>query len=90
MVPYDLPNVAHDMMLRFMNVDFGSLIDGTPSWKSRIGDDARVTAVKAGTVSNGVPLPEGTTAAGTGSTKGEDWEGQFLLSSSCFLSPIPN
>ncbi|CDZ97043.1 kex1 protein [Phaffia rhodozyma] len=44
MVPYDLPTVAHDMMLRFMNVDFTQLVDGTPGWVSQVGDDVKVTA----------------------------------------------
>ncbi|KAL7416128.1 Alpha/Beta hydrolase protein [Mrakia frigida] len=46
MVAYDVPQVAHDMILRFMDVDFSLLVDGTPGWESRIGTKEKTTAVQ--------------------------------------------
>ncbi|EJU06202.1 alpha/beta-hydrolase [Dacryopinax primogenitus] len=37
MVGFDVPNVAHDMMLRFMGVDFHSLSGGSASIPSSVG-----------------------------------------------------
>ena len=45
MVPYDVPEVAHDMMLRFMGVDFSKIIDGTARIPSKIGDEEKPVPV---------------------------------------------
>ena len=37
MVPFDLPHVTHDMMLRFMNVNFSAIYDGTARIPSSLG-----------------------------------------------------
>lgn len=37
MVPYDVPHVAHDMMLRFMGVDFSKISEGTAHIPSSVG-----------------------------------------------------
>jgi len=41
MAPFDIPHVTHDMMLRFMGVNFTGLIDGTAKIPSAIGTDAK-------------------------------------------------
>ena len=41
MVPYDVPHVAHDMILRFMHVNFSALADGTARIPSSVGADAK-------------------------------------------------
>jgi hypothetical protein len=94
MVAYDVPQVAHDMILRFMDVDFSLLVDGTPGWESRIGTNEKVTAVKgslADSVSGG-----GSSKGGTGGSSGKTggavdavggWEGQSREASS-FMSSV--
>ncbi len=46
MAPYDLPHVAHDMMLRFMNVNFSSIIDGSAKIPSTIGKQAKPVLIE--------------------------------------------
>ncbi|KAL1690074.1 Alpha/Beta hydrolase protein [Schizophyllum commune] len=41
MVPYDVPHVAHDMILRFMHVNFSALADGAARIPSSVGTDAK-------------------------------------------------
>jgi carboxypeptidase D len=41
MVPYDLPHVAHDMILRFMGVNFSAIVDGSARIPSSIGSDTK-------------------------------------------------
>ena len=41
MVPYDLPDVAHDMILRFMGVNFTALTDGSVRIPSAVGSDSK-------------------------------------------------
>ncbi|EJD53656.1 alpha/beta-hydrolase [Auricularia subglabra TFB-10046 SS5] len=38
MVPYDVPDVAHDMMLRFMGVDFTAIASGSANIPSNVGN----------------------------------------------------
>lgn len=94
MVAYDVPQVAHDMILRFMDVDFSLLVDGTPGWESRIGTEEKTTAVKgalgadtgAGGATGGGKSGTGTVGSGSstgggasGSGQGADWEGKCSL-----------
>ena len=41
MVPYDVPDVAHDMILRFMGVDFSAILEGSARIPSSVGDDVK-------------------------------------------------
>ena len=41
MAPYDNPHVTHDMILRFMGVNFSSVTDGSARIPSSVGDDAK-------------------------------------------------
>lgn len=44
MVPYDVPVVAHDMMLRFMGVNFSAIADGSARIPSKVGDEEKPIA----------------------------------------------
>jgi len=62
MVGFDVPIVAHDMMLRFMNVDFTKLTDGSVRIPSAVGDDFKPSpGLHSGddgsTDSNGAHIP---------------------------------
>jgi len=41
MVPYDVPHVAHDMMLRFMGVDFAAVASGSANIPSNVGNSTK-------------------------------------------------
>jgi len=41
MAPFDVPHVTHDMMLRFMGVDFTSLNGGSAKIPSSIGTESK-------------------------------------------------
>jgi carboxypeptidase D len=41
MVPYDLPQASHDMMLRFMGVDITQLASGSAKVPSKVGNDTK-------------------------------------------------
>ncbi|KAF5321764.1 hypothetical protein D9619_000585 [Psilocybe cf. subviscida] len=41
MAPFDLPHVTHDMVLRFMGVNFTAIVDGSAKIPSAIGTDAK-------------------------------------------------
>jgi len=41
MVPYDVPDAAHDMILRFMGVDFSVILEGSAHIPSSVGDDVK-------------------------------------------------
>lgn len=41
MAPYDNPHVTHDMILRFMGVNFSSVADGSARIPSSVGDDSK-------------------------------------------------
>jgi len=55
MAPFDVPHVTHDMMLRFMGVNFTGLIDGTAKIPSTIGTDAKPVFVEDHEVQPGAP-----------------------------------
>ncbi|KAK0491510.1 alpha/beta-hydrolase [Armillaria novae-zelandiae] len=41
MAPFDAPHVTHDMILRFMGVDFSQIFEGSARIPSSIGDNAK-------------------------------------------------
>ncbi|KAI0722676.1 alpha/beta-hydrolase [Earliella scabrosa] len=45
MVGFDLPNVAHDMILRFMGVNFSAITDGSARIPSSVGDETKPVPV---------------------------------------------
>ncbi|EIN10934.1 alpha/beta-hydrolase [Punctularia strigosozonata HHB-11173 SS5] len=46
MVGYDVPHVAHDMILRFMGIDFSKITDGSAKIPSAVGEDKKVMWVE--------------------------------------------
>jgi len=73
MVPYDEPLVAHDMILRFMGVNFTAIADGSARIPSSVGDDVKPVLVPQ----DQHPTP---TPAGAGKTPQQDkamWEGNL-------------
>lgn len=45
MVGFDVPVIAHDMMLRFMNVDFTKLTGGSMRIPSAVGDNVKPSII---------------------------------------------
>lgn len=41
MAPYDVPHVGHDMILRFMGMNFSAILDGSARIPSSVGDDSK-------------------------------------------------
>ncbi|KAG2143613.1 alpha beta-hydrolase [Suillus clintonianus] len=57
MVPYDVPEIAHDMILRFMGMNFSAIVDGSARIPSAVGDDAKPIFLDSGDVPLSSPLP---------------------------------
>ncbi|EIM85643.1 alpha/beta-hydrolase [Stereum hirsutum FP-91666 SS1] len=68
MVGFDLPHVAHDMILRFMGVNFSAIADGSARIPSSIGDVSKPVWVGLG--EDAVAGAEDGTGAGSGGTVG--------------------
>lgn len=51
MAPYDVPHVAHDMILRFMGVNFSAILDGSARIPSTIGTSSKPVLLE------GTPTP---------------------------------
>lgn len=84
MVGFDLPHVAHDMMLRFMGVDFSYLTNGSASIPSAVGDDKKPLLAVDGVAGDGSApgTTPGAPAVPPGKTPEQDkamWEGAFPL-----------
>lgn len=76
MAPYDVPHAAHDMILRFMGVNFSAIVDGSAKIPSSLGEGGAKPIFQ--------PESEaGTTSpAGAGKTPEQDkamWEGEELI-----------
>jgi carboxypeptidase D len=62
MVGFDVPHVAHDMILRFMGVDFAQLGSGTARMPSALGEDHKpLLAIGDEAVPTGKPTTPGKT-----------------------------
>jgi len=75
MVPYDLPHVAHDMILRFMGMNFSSILDGSARIPSNIGDMPK-PSFNEGTANEATP------SSGNGKTPEQEtamWEGDYAF-----------
>jgi len=73
MAPYDTPHVTHDMILRFMGVNFSSIADGSARIPSSVGDDVKPVFVPGDQKSTPPP-------AGAGKSPEQDkamWEGDL-------------
>lgn len=70
MAGYDVPHVTHDMMLRFMNVNFSAIADGSARIPSSVGSDNKPMPILTTEEPTPTPAP--------GKTKEQDkamWEG---------------
>ncbi len=72
MVPFDVPHVAHDMMLRFMGVDFSQIFEGSARIPSSVGDKSKPMYTDA----TAIALPTSTKSPQQDKAM---WEGQFDL-----------
>jgi carboxypeptidase D len=75
MVPYDVPDIAHDMILRFMGMNFSAIIDGSARIPSAVGDDTKPIFMDSDDVPLSSPLPGKTPEQ----TKAQ-WDGDNLFS----------
>ena len=57
MAPFDVPHVTHDMMLRFMGVNFSAIVDGSAKISSSIGTVAKPMFGETDTQSPSVVMP---------------------------------
>ncbi|KAG2013266.1 KEX1 protein [Coprinopsis cinerea AmutBmut pab1-1] len=82
MAPFDLPHVTHDMMLRFMGVNFSSIVGGSAMIPSSLGDAAKPVFV-------GGHLPQPSTPAlPAGKTPEQDkamWEAYYNAGSAALV-----
>jgi hypothetical protein len=71
MAGYDQLHVTHDMMLRFMGMNFSAITDGTARIPSSVGDDVKPAFVESKSASAALTRP-------TAKTPEQDkamWEG---------------
>lgn len=57
MAPFDVPHVTHDMMLRFMGVNFSAIVDGSAKIPSSIGTDVKPIFGKTDAQSTSAVMP---------------------------------
>ena len=74
MVPVDVPQAAHDMILRFMEVNFTALVDGSARIPSAIGTDAKPIFTEDHETKSGTPV-----STKTPQQDKAMWEGRFYL-----------
>lgn len=82
MAPYDNPQVAHDMILRFMGVNFSSIADGSARIPSSVGDDVKPVFVPED------QKPSTHPTGGTGKTPEQDkamWEAYYNAGSAALV-----
>ncbi|PPQ79472.1 hypothetical protein CVT25_002608 [Psilocybe cyanescens] len=80
MAPFDLPHVSHDMMLRFMGVNFTAIVDGSARIPSSIGTEEKPQFVEE---HNAKP-----TASGPAKTPQQDkamWEAYYNAGSAALV-----
>lgn len=88
MVGFDLPNVAHDMILRFMGVNFSAIADGSARIPSSIGDESKPVFVGS---EDAASSGDGSSTVPSGKTPEQDkamWEGMSLLPVAFSLSGL--
>ncbi|KAF8728319.1 hypothetical protein AX14_006791 [Amanita brunnescens Koide BX004] len=81
MVPYDVPHVTHDMILRFMNVNFSAIVDGSARIPSSIGTNTKPIFI-ATTTAKSTNLPV------SGKTPEQDkamWEAYYNAGSAALI-----
>ena len=74
MAPFDVPHVTHDMILRFMGVNFSAIVDGSAKIPSSIGTDVKPIFGETDAHSTSVVMP-----AKTPQQDKAMWEGMWSL-----------
>lgn len=74
MAPFDVPHVTHDMMLRFMGVNFSSIVDGSAKIPSSIGTAVKPIFGETDPLSTSVVMP-----AKTPQQDKAMWEGMWFF-----------
>jgi carboxypeptidase D len=82
MAPYDVPHLAHDMILRFMGMNFSAIVDGSAKIPSSIGDNDTkpIFTTEAD--------PTATTTPGSGKTPQQNkamWEAYYNAGSAALV-----
>ena len=75
MAPFDAPHVTHDMILRFMGVNFSAITEGSARIPSSVGTNAKPLFLEGN-------KPSATAAPPTGKTPQQDkamWEGNVQV-----------
>lgn len=72
MVGYDVPHVSHDMMLRFMGVNFSAITEGSARIASSLGSESKPIPILADEEPSPTPVP----GISTEQNKAM-WEGMF-------------
>ena len=83
MAPFDVPHVTHDMMLRFMGVNFSAVVDGSLQIPSSLGSAAKPIFGEADAKSTPVVMP-----AKTPQQDKAMWEGMCPLIMTAFENLI--
>lgn len=79
MAPYDIPHVSHDMILRFVGLNFSAAVDGTAKIPSEVGGVGKVVWEPHNALEEGT----GSASGGGQGTKNPEqdkamWEGMLL------------
>ncbi|KAJ3760841.1 Alpha/Beta hydrolase protein [Lentinula raphanica] len=80
MAPFDVPHITHDMILRFMGVDFASIVEGSAKIPSSVGSETKPMYVKADAAT--------ATSVPTGKTPQQDkamWEAYYNAGSTALV-----
>lgn len=73
MAPFDVPHVTHDMLLRFMGVNFTAIVEGSAKIPSTIGNIAKPIFVEENEAT-----PQPVAPAKTPQQDKAMWEGRLL------------
>ena len=78
MVPFDVPHVAHDMILRFMGMDFSQIFEGSARIPSAVGADTKPLF----TDQTALPIPTSTKSPQQDKAK---WEAYYNAGSAALV-----
>ena len=79
MAPWDVPHVAHDMILRFMGFNFSAALEGSARIPSSVGSESKPVFIETS-------KPTPSSVPGAGKSPEQDkamWEGEFLRLFAC-------
>ena len=85
MAGYDVPHVTHDMILRFMGVNFSAITDGSARIPSAVGDDSKPLPV----LDDSAPAAPAPTSTKTPEQDKAMWEGACPSSFPLSSPPLP-